>query len=123
MRLLAAIFIAIAMMMSGAVSATAHTQLHLGELSSAVSADHEHGAALLHKSLYAHSDHDHHHDHHQDDHDTDHHSDDHTSHCHGFAVTASTIGIDTTGWDAPARVIEHDDRVADPLYLAEHIPD
>lgn len=126
MKLIFALFVSLAMALTGTLSASAHTQLHLSELSSPSAAQDgqvRDPATALHTAFYTHDDPHHHHHHDDGDEEDDHNPEDHANHSHSSAVAASVTWIDTTHWGAVVAAFDHDDRVSDPLYLAEHIPD
>ena len=120
-----AIVFSIALAVSGGVSASAHTALHLAHGADGVEETFSGASLVLHKALFPHDpyDHgDHHHDE-ENDSDSDHGPDDHAAHCHGFAVASPITPVDEADWSKELRAFEADILLPEPLYLTEHIPD
>ena len=119
--------ISIAIAMSNAISAAAHTQLHLSELTPGThEAARGHDAAFrLHTVVYLHDHADHHKNHDADD--TDHSneadSEEHAAHCHSYAVTGSNLPLNLSTWIKNKVGLDPDNCPLDPLYLTDHVPD
>lgn len=115
------------MMQSGAVSAAAHTALHLEQASALNTADTNAATRLHHTSLFAHHSHDHGAHHHDGEDDEgaagDHTPDDHMAHAHGCAVDASLPIIAPQPSGPLGQGFGIDISFADPVYLTDHIPD
>ena len=124
MKMWLTIVFSIALAVSGGVSASAHTALHLAHGADEVEETFSGASLVLHKALFPHDPHDHGDQHHdkEDDSASDHGPDDHAAHCHGCAVTSLITPVGGADWGKEPRVFEADILLQDPLYLTEHIP-
>ena len=119
------ILFSIALLVTGGVSASIHTTLHLAHGVDGAEESISGASLVLHKTLFPHDPHDHgDHDRDKDgDSDSDHGPDDHAAHCHGCAVTSLITPVGGADWGKELRMFEADILLPEPLYLTEHIPD